>query len=97
MHNVALLVTMKAKPGKEETVSDFLKSALELANQEEATLSWFALRIDESTFKVFDTFADDSGRQAHLNGEIAKQLMANAEELLSEPPVIKQVDVLAAK
>ena len=97
MHNVALLATMKAKPGKEETVSEFLKSALELARQEETTLSWFAFRIDESSFGIFDTFEDDNGRQAHLNGEIAKQLMAGAEELLSEPPVTQPVDVLAAK
>ena len=44
-----------------------------------------------------DAFADDSGRQAHLNGPIAAALMKNAEALLSEPPKIETVDLLAAK
>ncbi|MEK7787006.1 MAG: antibiotic biosynthesis monooxygenase, partial [Chloroflexota bacterium] len=42
-------------------------------------------------------FADEAGRSAHLAGPIAAALMANAAELLSEPPQIEQVDVLAAK
>jgi quinol monooxygenase YgiN len=50
-----------------------------------------------STFGIFDTFPDDAGRQAHLNGRVAAALMAKAGELLSQPPKIEQVDVLAAK
>ena len=39
----------------------------------------------------------DAGRQAHLSGRVAAALMAKASELLSEPPAIEKVDVLAAK
>jgi quinol monooxygenase YgiN len=46
---------------------------------------------------VFDAFADEAGRQAHLNGQIAEALMANAETLLSSPPNIEKVELLAAK
>jgi quinol monooxygenase YgiN len=46
---------------------------------------------------VFDVFADDAGRQAHLTGRIAAALMAKAGELLAEPPRIEAHDVLAAK
>jgi quinol monooxygenase YgiN len=94
---VGILATLKAKPGKEKQVEEFLKSALPLANQEEATTVWFALRLDASTFAIFDAFPDASGRQAHLGGPIAAALMASWEELLSEPPRIEMTDVLAAK
>lgn len=50
-----------------------------------------------STFGIFDAFANEENRQAHLNGRIAQALMANAPELLREPPVIEQIDVLGAK
>jgi quinol monooxygenase YgiN len=95
--NVGILATLKAKPGKENDVAKFLESALPMANLEEATTVWFALKLDASTFAIFDAFADESGRQAHLSGSIAAALMANWEELLSEPPKIQMADVLAAK
>ena len=95
--SVGILATLKVKPGKEDDVEEFLKSALPLANQEEATTVWFALRIGPSTFGIFDAFTDETGRAAHLSGPIASALMAKWQELLSEPPTIEKVDVLAAK
>jgi quinol monooxygenase YgiN len=97
MVRVSLWVQLQAKPGKEEALAAFLASALPLANQEPATIVWFALRIDASNFAIFDAFPDESGRQAHLSGPIAAALMAKADELLAKPPQIGKVDVLAAK
>ena len=97
MVRVALWVRLEARPGKEAAVEAFLKSGLALANQEPATTAWFALKIGPSTFGIFDAFPDDTGRNAHLNGPIAAALMANASALLSSPPSIEKVDVLAAK
>jgi len=93
----AILATLKAKPGKESQVEAFLKSALPLANQEAGTIVWFALRLDASTFGIFDAFADEAGREAHLSGPIAAALMAKWKDLLAEPPKIEKVNVLAAK
>jgi quinol monooxygenase YgiN len=93
----SLFVRLRAKPGKEAEVGRFLASALPLANQEERTVVWFALQLGPATFGIFDAFADDSGRDAHLAGPIAAALMAKASELLAEPPQIEKVDVLAAK
>jgi quinol monooxygenase YgiN len=95
--SVALLVRLEAKPGKEAEVSTFISGALSLAQQEPATTTWFALRLGPSTFGIFDTFPNEAGRQAHLSGPIAAALMAKASELLSVPPTIEKVDVLAAK
>ncbi len=97
MLKVALLVRLEAKAGKENEVVKFLETGLALANQEATTPLWFALRLGPSTFGVFDAFADESGRQAHLNGPIAQALMAKAPELFDKPPAIEQIDVLGTK
>lgn len=97
MVNVALLVRLEAKPGKEAEVEGFLRSGLSVVQQEPATTAWFAIRMGPSTFGIFDAFPDEPGRQAHLSGRVAAALMAKASELLTQPPAIEKVDVLAAK
>lgn len=97
MVKVGLFVRLEAKQGKEQELAAFLNQGLQLANQETTTPLWFALRLNPSTFAIFDAFADESGRQNHLHGPIAKALMARADELLDKPPVIERVDVLGAK
>ena len=97
MVTVGVLARLEAKPGKEEEVANFLGGALPLAQQEEATTAWFAIRLGPSTFGIFDVFPDDAGRDAHLSGPIATALMEKAGELLSRPPTIEKVDVLASK
>ncbi len=97
MPHVALFVRLHAKPGKEDAVAAFLAGAISLVNAEPATLAWYALRMGPSTFGIFDTFADDSGRQAHLAGAVAAALMAHAPDLLSAPPEIARIDILASK
>lgn len=97
MVKYALLARVEAKPGKEDAVEEFLKSALPLAEEEKDTIEWFALKIGPSTFGIFDTFNDESGREAHLGGKIAAALMQHADELLARPPVIEKVELLAVK
>jgi quinol monooxygenase YgiN len=97
MLTLGLFVRLEAKPGKERELAAFLNQGLQLANQETTTPVWFALQIGPSTFAIFDAFRDESGRQNHLNGPIAKALMAQAPNLLATPPVIERVDVLGAK
>lgn len=97
MVSLALYVRLEAKPNQAEALQNFLESGLALANAESQTPVWFALRFGPSTFGIFDAFADEAGREAHLNGAIAAALMARADELLADPPRIEKVDVLAAK
>src|ERR1700737_1616937 len=97
MYTVALFARLEAKAGKEKEVAKFLEKGLALANQEGTTPIWLALRLGATTFGVFDAFTDESGRQAHLNGPIAKALMAQAPELFSKPPAIERIEVLGAK
>lgn len=93
----ALQARIEAKPDKVTDVREFLEAALAMAEEEEGTTTWFSYQIDETTFGIFDTFPDEDARQAHLEGEIADELMANAEELLAAEPEIKEIDVIAAK
>ena len=93
----ALFVRLEAKSGKEKELAQFLQTGLGMARQEGTTPVWFALQLSPSTFGIFDAFADESGRQAHLNGPIAQALGANTPKLLAQPPSIERIDVLGAK
>ena len=97
MSKVALYVPLEAKPGKEKEVAEFLKSALPLVEDEPGTVTWFAIQEGPSSFAIFDTFNDETGRNAHLSGKVAAALMAKAGELLAKPPTITKIDILADK
>lgn len=97
MSKIGLWVPLRAKPGKEEDLENFIKSAQALAEREPGTVTWYAVKMGGGRFGIFDTFADEAGREAHLNGAIAKALMARAAELLDEPPKINKIEILAAK
>jgi quinol monooxygenase YgiN len=97
MAKYALYVPLKSKPGKEAEVEAFLKQGAELAKKEQGTITWYAFKEDEGRYAIFDTFDDEAGRDTHLNGEIAKALMAKAGDLLSEPPQIHRIAILANK
>jgi quinol monooxygenase YgiN len=94
---LGLYVRLEARPGKESAVAEFLAGALPLAQEELGTTTWFAVKLGPSTFAVFDSFADEAGRQAHLTGKIAAALMANAGALLASPPDIEKWEALAVK
>ncbi|WP_457796386.1 putative quinol monooxygenase [Methylocystis sp. S23] len=97
MTKVGLLVTLDAKAGKEKELASFLKDALPLVDAEPNTTAWFAIQMSASKFGIFDAFPDENGREAHLSGEVAKALMANAADLLVGPPSIEKISVLADK
>ena len=97
MSRVSLWVQLEAKAGKEKELEEFLKSAQPLAQREAGTLSWYAIKMGPGKFGIFDTFADDKGRDAHLKGEIAKALFAKAGELLAKSPQVDKPEILAVK
>jgi quinol monooxygenase YgiN len=97
MIQYALFARLEAKPGKEDEVAAFLQAGLRMAQEETTTPIWFALRLSPSTFGVFDAFNDQQGVQNHLEGPIAKALMAKADELFAKPPSIERIDVLGLK
>jgi quinol monooxygenase YgiN len=97
MAKFALYGELKAKRGKEAELEEFLRQGATMAQHEAGTVNWFAFQEDNGAYGIFDTFDDEAGRDAHLNGEIAKALFAKADELLAEPPKIHQIKILAEK
>jgi quinol monooxygenase YgiN len=92
-----LLATLKARPGKADELGAFLKQARELAAEEEGTVTWYAFRLDDTTYGIFDTFESEEARQAHVNGKIPAALQDAGSDLLAEDADIKPIDVLAVK
>ncbi|WP_413460597.1 putative quinol monooxygenase [Herbaspirillum huttiense] len=97
MIKLALFARLEAKPGKEKDVAEFLEAGLAMANREATTQLWFALKFSESTFGIFDAFADEAAVQTHLTGPIAEALMAKADELFVKSPNIERIDVIGLK
>jgi len=97
MVTTALFVRLESKPGMEPDVENLLRQGLTMVRDEPATESWFAVRMGRSTFAIFDAFPDESGRQAHLAGRLAKTLAVRAADLFASPPTIEQADVIAVK
>src|SRR5438105_13639014 len=97
MSRVAIWAQLEAKPGKEKEVEEFLKSAQPLAQREAGTISCYAIKMGPGKYGIFDTFADENGRNAHLNGEIAKALFAKAKDLFAKPPEISKPEIIALK
>jgi quinol monooxygenase YgiN len=92
-----LLALLEAKPGKGDELGEFLRAGRELAAAEAGTVTWYAFRISDTTYGIFDTFAGEEGRQAHLNGPIPAALGQVGPDLLAADPDIRPVDVLAVK
>ena len=92
-----LLALLEAKPGKGDELGTFLRQGRELAAAESGTVTWYAFRISDTTYGIFDTFEGEEGRQAHLNGQIPAALGKVGPELLVGDPDIRPVDVLAVK
>jgi quinol monooxygenase YgiN len=94
---LGLIATLRTKPGKGEELAAFLRSGRELAAAEEGTITWYAWRMDENTYGIFDTFNDEAGRQAHLNGQIPAALAKVGPDLLAADPDIRPIDIIAVK
>ena len=94
---LGLVAFLEAKPGKGDDLADFLRSGREIAVREEGTVTWYAFKVSDTTYGIFDTFEDEEARQAHLNGEIPKALAQVGPELLGSDPDIRPVEIVAVK
>ena len=92
-----LLALLEAKPGKGEELGDFLRAGRDLAVAEEGTVTWYAFKLSETTYGIFDTFESEDARQAHINGQIPAALGEVGGDLLAGDPDIRPIDVIAVK
>jgi len=94
---LGILALLEAKPGQGDALGDFLRNGREIAAREEGTVTWYAFKVGDTTYWIFDTFEGEDGRQAHLNGEIPQALGQVGPELLASDPDIRLVEILAVK
>lgn len=92
-----LLALLEAKPDMGADLAAFLVAGRELVLQEEGTVTWYAFKISDTTYGIFDTFETLEARKAHIDGEIPKALAAVGADLLAADPDIRPIDILAVK
>ncbi len=92
-----ILALLEAKPGKGDELGAFLNQGRELAAAEEGTVTWYAFKLSDTTYGIFDTFEGEDGRQAHLNGQIPAALGQVGPDLLASDPDIRLAEVIAVK
>jgi quinol monooxygenase YgiN len=94
---LGFLALLEAKPGKGDELAAFLQAGREIALAEQGTVTWYAFKINDSSYGIFDTFETDDARDAHLAGQIPQALAQVAPDLLASAPDIRTVDVVAVK
>ena len=94
---LGILALLEAKPGKSDELAAFLETGRALAVAEGGTVTWYAFKLDASTYGIFDTFETEEARTAHLEGEIPAALGTVASELLAKDPDIRMVELIAVK
>ena len=94
---LGILALLEAKAGKGEQLETFLKAGRELAVAEQGTVTWYAFKISDTSYGIFDTFATDDARTAHINGQIPAALAEVSADLLARAPDIQPVSLLAVK
>jgi quinol monooxygenase YgiN len=94
---LGILALLEAKPGQGSELAAFLKAGRELAVAEAGTVTWYAFKISDTSYGIFDTFATGDARTAHVNGQIPAALASVSADLLVREPDIRPVDVLAVK
>jgi quinol monooxygenase YgiN len=92
-----LLLTFLAKAGRETQMEQFLRDARRYVLEEPKTAAWFALRLSNVDYGIFDVFPDNAGRLAHLTGHVPRELMKNALTLLGSIPDMEMLEVVAEK
>ena len=80
-----------------DELAAFLEQGRALAAEEQGTVTWYAFKISDTTYGIFDTFAGEEGRRAHLNGQIPAALSQVASDLLADDPDIRPTDIIAVK
>jgi quinol monooxygenase YgiN len=92
-----VLALLQAKPGKGDELAAFLRQGRDLAAAESETVTWYAFRLSDTTYGIFDTFNSEDARQAHLDGQIPAALAQVGPDLLAADPDIRLVDIVAVK
>ncbi|MEV4596906.1 antibiotic biosynthesis monooxygenase [Amycolatopsis sp. NPDC049253] len=68
-----------------------------LVDAEPGTLAWFGFRLGPSSVRIFDAVETEEDHEAHLQGQVCRQIELRGDERLAVPPTITPVGLPAAK
>ena len=74
---LAVWATIKVLPGQQENAEKFFAFSREVLDAEPGTTSFFAVKMDEETYGIFDTFTDEASLSDHIAGASGKQAVAD--------------------
>ena len=90
---LGILALLEAKAGKGDELAAFLKAGRDLAVAEEGTVTWYAFKISDTSYGIFDTFVTGDARTAHINGQIPAALAEVSADLPARAPDIQPVSL----
>jgi len=92
---LASYIEIKAQAGQADNLAAFLAGGAAIIERTEpGTLLWYALRLDATTFAIYDVFVDAQARDAHFAGAVASALAESAATLVEggwDDGVVKNV------
>lgn len=95
MSELAVWATITILPGQQEEAERFFARSREILDAEPGTTSFAAVRIDDTTYGVFDTFADQAALDAHIAGGSGRDAVFGAVgTVFAAPPVITNCTVV---
>lgn len=95
MSELAIWATLKVLPGKQEEAEKFFAFSKEVLDAEPGTTSFFAVKIDDETYGIFDTFTDQEALDVHIEGDSGKKAVFDlVGTVFVAPPAITNSVVL---
>ncbi|MGW6796422.1 putative quinol monooxygenase [Streptomyces chartreusis] len=76
MTEVSNWATLTVLPGQNEQAEQFFTRSREIMRDEPGTTSFFVVKIDEVTYGIFSTFADQAAQDEHAAGDTGKDVVA---------------------
>ncbi|MEJ2869871.1 antibiotic biosynthesis monooxygenase family protein [Actinomycetospora sp. OC33-EN08] len=89
MSELAVWATIDVLPGRQAEAEEVFARSRRVLEAEPGTTSFFVVRIDDTTYGIFDTFADRAALEAHIEGDSGRDHVNSlVGSVFAAPPVI---------
>lgn len=97
MAKVTVIATLRAKPGKENEVKDYMTALVGYTRAEMGCLDYdlHQSQADPSVFVMYENWTDRSELDKHLAMPYMVEFAQAAKDLLSSPPDMQYLDMVS--